>query len=86
MQLLLSAEEELRQDIIAQIPTVNRAAELIWTWIGDGQISAAFNQELDQACKGAIGVKPPTVVLQFECLRHHYLGGCRAGWRWRCYR
>ena len=36
------------QDIIAQIPTVNRAAELIWTWIGDGQISVSFNQELDQ--------------------------------------
>ena len=38
----------LWQDIIAQIPTVNRAAELIWTWIGDGQISVSFNQELDQ--------------------------------------
>ena len=25
--------------------------------------------------RGAIGVKPPTVVLQCECLRHHYLAG-----------
>ena len=37
-----------RDIIAAQIPRVNRAAELIWTWIGDGQISMAFNQELDQ--------------------------------------
>ena len=25
--------------------------------------------------RGAFGLKPPTVVLQCECLRHHYLAG-----------
>ena len=39
---------QLWQDIIAQIPMVNRAWHWYGHWIGDGQISVAFNQEWDQ--------------------------------------